>query len=58
MVSNYEEKQREVLQENRDLRAALESLQVEHRAVTNQQVCPRQLRRLMSRLRKQHCLLA
>jgi len=39
-VASYEEKQREVLQENRDLRLALESLQGEHRAIGNQQVPP------------------
>ena len=37
-MASYEEKQREVLQENRDLRSALESLQAEHRAIVNQQV--------------------
>lgn len=37
IVASYEEKQREILQENRDLRAALESLQAEHRAIANQQ---------------------
>ena len=40
IVASYEEKQREVLQENRDLRSALESLQAEHRAIVNQQVPP------------------
>ena len=37
IVASYEEKQREILQENRDLRAALESLQAEHRGIANQQ---------------------
>lgn len=39
VVAVYEEKQREVLAENRELRSALENLQAEHKTMTNQQAC-------------------
>lgn len=39
VVAAYEGKQAEVLREAAGLRAALEHLQKEHRALVNQQVC-------------------
>ena len=37
IVASYEEKQRELLLENKDLRASLEDLQKKHQEMSNQQ---------------------